>query len=188
PCRGARAEARSSHLAARKAGGEDLVGSAGNRRRADRPPIEFLHPRRPLPPRRPAGHPHRAPAPGEPAPARAVRAADPRRLRRPDRRARRPARQGRKDRPRRAPRPGDVRSAEGCPAPGGGAGRGVGRRLSAKIGMMLQKPTPLTKSWLALALPVCALLAAGCRPEPPKVEPLPAQSNILLITVDTLRA
>lgn len=42
----------------------------------------------------------------------------------------------------------------------------------------------------ALALPAggLILLFAGCRSEPPKVEPLPAKSNILLITVDTLRA
>ncbi len=39
-----------------------------------------------------------------------------------------------------------------------------------------------------ISLCAAALLVVGCRPEAPKVEPLPAKSNILLITVDTLRA
>ncbi|HEV7668971.1 MAG TPA: sulfatase [Thermoanaerobaculia bacterium] len=50
---------------------------------------------------------------------------------------------------------------------------------------------PVLSRRAALTLAVSGLLAglaAGCRHEPPKIEPLPAKSNILLITVDTLRA
>ena len=51
--------------------------------------------------------------------------------------------------------------------------------------------TPCRRTALfASALPLALLagVAAGCRPQPPKIEPLPARSNILLITIDTLRA
>jgi arylsulfatase A-like enzyme len=49
-------------------------------------------------------------------------------------------------------------------------------------------PRPLTP-WLRLALGLgLGMLALACTPRSPKIEPLPRESNILLITVDTLRA